>query len=205
MGHTPVTAEQGTVNETTDHLNEGTAEPDQGVLSTPETPGANLLAAGSGTVIRFHYDLYDAGSQLIESSSGGDPVAFLFGQGHILAALQEVFVGKHAGEEFKATIGHESAYGRHYPDRIQRVSIKNIDGGKRQTFRAGQIINLEGQHGPRPSTIVKVGKFNLDVDGNHPLAGQDLTFEVTMVEVREATTEEVAHGHAHGPGGHHHG
>jgi len=71
-------------------------------------------------------------------------------------------------------------------------------------FRTGQIITIQAEQGPSPATIIKVGKFNLDVDMNHPLAGVDLTFDVQIVSVREATAEETAHGHAHGKGGHQH-
>lgn len=160
--------------------------------------------AGPGTVIAFHYDLYDKSAEKIESSDVGEPLVFLFGQNTILASLQEGFIGKSAGEDFSVSIPSGKAYGRHYPDRMQRIPIKQIDGGKKQRFRVGQVINLQGQHGGSPGTIVKVGKFNLDVDANHPLAGQDLTFDVKIVSVREASEEEVAHGHAHGPGGHQH-
>jgi len=121
--------------------------------------------AGPGTVIAFHYDLYDESSDKIESSEVGEPLVFLYGQNTILASLQEAFLYKTSGEDFSVTIPAGKAYGR---------------------------------------SIVKVGKFNLDVDANHPLAGKDLTFDVKIVSVRDASEEEIAHGHAHGPGGHQH-
>ncbi len=161
-------------------------------------------AIGPGKVIAFHYDLYDENAEKIESSDVGDPLLFLFGQKTILAALQDAFLNKTAGDDFSVTIPHERAYGRYYPDRMQRIPIKQIDGGKRQKFLVGQVINLQGERGGSPGTIVKVGKFNLDIDANHPLAGKDLTFDVKIVTVREASEEEIAHGHAHGPGGHNH-
>ena len=160
--------------------------------------------AGPGTVIAFHYTLFDGTGDKIETSDAGDPLLFLYGQNTILASLQEAFLNKRAGEDFSATIPAGRAYGRYYPDRKQRISIKHIDGGKKQKFRVGQVINLQGERGGSPGTIVKVGKFNLDIDANHPLAGKDLTFDVKIVSVREATDEEKAHGHAHGPGGHQH-
>ncbi len=160
--------------------------------------------AGPGTVIAFHYDLYDESSEKIESSESGEPLLFLYGQNTILASLQEAFLNKAAGDDFSVTIPAGRAYGRYYPDRMQRVPIKQIDGGKKQKFHVGQVINLQGQRGGSPGTIVKVGKFNLDIDANHPLAGKDLTFDVKIVSVREASEDEIAHGHAHGPGGHQH-
>jgi len=162
------------------------------------------IAGGPGTVIAFHYDLYDATAKKVESSKNGNPVLCLHGERGVLLALQDAFTGKVAGDDFSITIPHEKAYGRHYPDRVQRLPRKKIDGGKQQTFRKGQIITVRGEQGPSPATIIKVGKFNLDVDINHPLAGVDLTFDVEIVSVREATEEEITHGHAHGVGGHQH-
>ncbi len=162
------------------------------------------LAAGPGSVIAFHYDLYDKSANKIESSRNTEPVLCLYGESGVLLALQDAFVGKAAGDDFSITIPHQKAYGRHYPERMQRIARKKIDAGKKQTFRAGQIITLRGEQGPSPATVIKVGKFNLDVDTNHPLAGVDLTFDVSIVAVRAASEEEIAHGHAHGVGGHQH-
>lgn len=162
------------------------------------------VAAGPGKVIAFHYDLYDSTAKKIESSKQGDPVLCLHGERGVLLALQDAFVGKVAGDDFSLTIPHQKAYGRHYPERTQRISRKKVDAGKQKTFRQGQIITVRGEQGPSPATITKVGKFNLDLDMNHPLAGVDLTFDIQIVAVRAATEEEIAHGHAHGVGGHNH-
>jgi FKBP-type peptidyl-prolyl cis-trans isomerase SlyD len=175
--------------------------------STGEAVGdgvADSDTAGPGKVVAFHYDLYDATAKKVETSKSGDPVLCLFGERGVLLALQDAFVGKVAGDDFSITIPHAKAYGRHYPDRVQRLSRKKIDGGKQQMFRPGQIITIRGEQGPSPATIIKVGKFNLDVDINHPLAGVDLTFDVRIVSVRQAGAEEIEHGHAHGQGGHQH-
>ncbi len=170
----------------------------------PDNSTVQPMSAGPGKVIAFHYDLYDADAKKIESSKSGDPVLCLHGERGVLLALQEAFVGKEPGAQLSVTIPHEKAYGRHYPDRKQRLSRKKIDGGKHRTFRPGQIITLRGENGPSPATIIKVGKFNIDVDVNHPLAGVDLTFDVQIISVRDASDEEQAHGHAHGVGGHQH-
>lgn len=173
-------------------------------VSDGDAGSGEAIVAGPGTVIAFHYDLYDASAQKIESSKSGEPVLCLQGERGVLLALQDAFVGKVAGDDFSITIPHEKAYGRRYPDRKQRLSRKKVDGGKQQTFRPGQVITLRGEHGPSPATVTKVGKFNIDVDANHPLAGVDLTFDVQIVAVRQASAEERAHGHAHGAGGHQH-
>ncbi len=129
---------------------------------------------------------------------------FLMGERNVLAVLQEAFIGKCAGDDFSVDVPHEQAYGRYYPDRIQRVPKKKIDNGANRKFQIGQILNMQTPNGRSPATIVKVGKFNIDVDGNHPLAGKDLRFDVKIIAVRESTEEERQHGHAHGPGGHNH-
>ncbi len=162
------------------------------------------LVAGPNTVVTFHYDLYDQDTNKIESSKQGNPVLCLVGERGVLLALQEAMSGKSAGDDFTVSIPHGRAYGKRYPERVKRIPTKKIDGGKKQKFRTGQIITLQGDKGPSPATIVNVGKFNLDVDTNHPLAGVDLTFDVTIEGVREASEEEQAHGHAHGVGGHQH-
>ena len=159
---------------------------------------------GPGTVVAFHYDLYEAGADRLESTRERDPVRFLFGERGVLAALQDAFRGRAAGDDFSVTIPAARAYGRRYPERVQRVPRKRLDGDGGRTFRPGQIVRLRMERGTVPATILKVGRFNLDVDANHPLAGRDLTFDVSVVEVRAATDEERAHGHAHGPGGHQH-
>ncbi len=172
--------------------------------NSDSSDGTESLCAGPGTVIAFHYDLYNAQAEKIETSRNTSPVLCLQGERGVLLALQDAFVGRVAGDDFSTTIPHQNGYGRHYPERVQRIARKKIDAGKKQAFRTGQIITLRGDQGPSPATVVKVGKFNLDVDTNHPLAGVDLTFDVSIVSVRQASDEEIAHGHAHGAGGHQH-
>lgn len=161
-------------------------------------------AVGPGMVVAMHYDLYTAEAEKIESSKGGNPILFLFGDSSVLAALQDALEGKLVGDDFSVTIPHEKAYGRRYPDRTQRMPRKQIDAGKKQTFRPGQVIHLRNEQGPTHGTIVKAGKFMIEIDMNHPLAGVDLTFDVAVDAVRPASDEELAHGHAHGVGGHQH-
>ena len=122
----------------------------------------------------------------------------------MLVALQDVFLGKRAGEDFSITIPHGKAYGRRYPERTRRISRKQFKDGKTHRFKVGEIIRVRDKSAHRSAAVTKVGKFHIDVDLNHPLAGMDLTFDVSIVSVRKASAEEVAHGHAHGAGGHQH-
>jgi FKBP-type peptidyl-prolyl cis-trans isomerase SlyD len=159
-------------------------------------------------VIQFHYRLTDDKGEVIEDSNGGDPIAFLQGKGNIIPGLEKAISGKAEGDSFSVTIAPEDGYGQRTSSELQRVPIKHILGDAdkklKKTLKPGMVVSVETDQGPRHVTIVKLGKFNADVDTNHPLAGKTLTFDVTVVSVRAATQEEISHGHAHGVGGHHH-
>ncbi len=155
------------------------------------------------TVVSFHYTLTDAeGKELDSSRERGEPMSYLHGAGNIIPGLEKAMLGKSAGDTFNVTVAPAEAYGERNENNIQRIPIKRL--GDMPRPRPGQVLGFQTQQGPVQVTVVKVGRFNIDVDANHPLAGQALTFDVEITEVREATEEELNHGHAHGPGGHHH-
>lgn len=154
------------------------------------------------TVATFHYTLKNAAGDVIESSSHNEPMAVLIGHRNVLPALEEALLGKAIGEQFSVTLPPEKAYGLRRENAQQRVPIKHLmSKGK---IKPGMQVAINTEQGARHVTVIKVGKFNVDVDTNHPLAGQALTFDLTIVDVRDASAEEKAHGHAHGVGGHHH-
>ena len=155
-------------------------------------------------VVQFHYRLKDEAGVLLESSVDGDPTAYLHGHRNIIAGLEKAMEGKNAGDGFTVTIDSLDAYGPRNENAIQRVPIKHLQGNKQKKWKPGMVAWVQTDKGNRQVTVVKVGKFSADVDGNHPLAGKNLTFEVDIVDVREASHEEKSHGHAHGVGGHHH-
>ena len=116
--------------------------------------------------------------------------------------LEQALAGKAAGDKVEVTLPPEQAYGPRQPDRVQRVPVKHlIYKGK---LRPGLTVQVNTADGRRPATVVKAGKFSADIDTNHPLAGQTLTFHIDVIELREASAEERAHRHVHGAGGHHH-
>jgi FKBP-type peptidyl-prolyl cis-trans isomerase SlyD len=160
------------------------------------------LTVEKDRVVLFHYTLRNADDAVLESTDGGQPQAVLFGQGGLIRGVEEALAGRAAGERFTVTLGPEQAFGERREDWTQRVSKKYLPRSARP--RAGTVVRLQTDEGPRLVTVVKVGNKFLDVDLNHPYAGQTLTFDLAVVEVREATAEELSHGHAHGPGGHHH-
>jgi FKBP-type peptidyl-prolyl cis-trans isomerase SlyD len=153
-------------------------------------------------VVNFHYTLKNADGEEMESSRERDPMTYLHGANNIIVGLEKAMEGREPGDTFEVTVEPEEAYGVRNEGNIQRVPLKRLKGlGK---IMPGQILNLQTNDGPVQVTVVKVGRFNVDVDANHPLAGQKLTFDVEITDIREASTEETEHGHVHGPGGHHH-
>lgn len=154
------------------------------------------------TVATFHYRLCGEDGMEIENSRDGEPVAYLHGHGNILPALESALEGRSTGDELSVTLGPEQAYGARREGSIQRVPIKHVMA--RGKLKPGMVVSVRTDGGARQVSVLKVGKFNVDVDTNHPLAGRTLRFDIELLEVRAATEEEIAHGHAHGPGGHHH-
>lgn len=153
-------------------------------------------------VVMFHYSMTDEAGDLVETSRGGEPTAYLHGHRNMIETLEAAMLGKEVGETFTVTLPPELAYGRLRTQSVMRVSVKNLKfEGK---LEPGMTVPLMTNEGLRPVTVVKVGKFNADIDTNHPLAGKTLTFDVEIIDVREATRGELGHGHAHGAGGHHH-
>lgn len=155
-----------------------------------------------GTVVSFHYTLRNAAGSELESSRGSDPSVYLHGANNVIRGLESAMTGREAGDVFSASVPPEQAYGLRNPDRVQRVPAKHLTfKGKLQ---AGKVVQMNTSEGMRPVTVLKAGRHSADIDTNHPLAGQTLTFDIKILELRPASAEEVSHGHAHGPGGHHH-
>jgi len=154
-------------------------------------------------IISFHYTLTDADGKQIESSREHEPMSYLHGASNIIPGLERAMEGHKEGDEFSVTVQPEDAYGVKSAANIQRIPLKRL--GKIARPKVGQVLGLQTKQGPVQVTVTKVGKFNVDVDANHPLAGQSLTFAVEIMSVRDASEEELGHGHAHGAGGHDHG
>ena len=160
-------------------------------------------------VVHFHYTLSEVGGEVLESSLESDegapqPMACLVGYHNILASLEEAFIGKQTGDEFNVELTPDRAYGPVIADSIQRIPIKHLINVDKRKLVKGMAVKVNTENGPRDVRIVKVGKFNADVDTNHPLAGKTLDFAIKIVSVRDATAEEIAHRHVHGDGGHQH-
>lgn len=154
-------------------------------------------------VVTLHYTLFDAEHDLeLEHSPADQPLAYLHGHGNILRGLEQALAGKDEGDAVTVTLAPEDAYGRRDESLRQRLSAKYLKhAGK---LRPGKVVEVRTEQGPRRVTVLKVGLKTVDVDANHPLAGLDLRFEMRVMGVRDASDEEKAHGHVHGPGGHQH-
>ncbi len=159
------------------------------------------MKIAKNTVVEFHYGLTDADGE-IENSRMHEPVLYLHGQPGLVEGLVEALEGHSAGDRFTVELTAEQAYGPRIEGAIQKVQVKHLQGAKK--WKPGMVAVIQTQEGPRQVTIRKVGLSQAEVDANHPLAGRDLTFDIEILSVREATQEELAHGHAHGVGGHQH-
>ena len=149
----------------------------------------------NNTVARVHYTgtLPDTG-EIFDSSVDREPLAFLVGHKQMIPGFERELMGLAAGEKVEFTLSAEDAYGSHNPDAVQQVP-KDMFGGITPEIGMTLISDLG------PFRVTEINGDLITADFNHALAGKSLTFNVEVVEVREATAEEISHGHAHGPGG----
>lgn len=151
------------------------------------------------TVVRFHYTIFDDSGTQLETSLPDNSTLYLHGTNSVLPKLQEAFAGHKAGDSLNVTLTPAEAYGERDENRIQRISTKYLRHLGR--YKAGDVVPVNTDQGQQWVTVVKKGLKMVDVDANHPFAGKTLRFEISIEEVRAATEEELAHGHAHGDGG----
>lgn len=154
------------------------------------------------SVVQLHYSLFDEQDNLIEKTEDGQPIAYLHGHGNMIAGFEQAMEGKALAEHVSITLSPEQAYGQRQAEAVARVPVKHLQGAK--VWKKGMNAVVHTEQGPRQVTVIKVGRFMADVDTNHPLAGKTIRFEVDIADIRPATAEEIAHGHAHGVGGHQH-
>ena len=155
-------------------------------------------------VVSFHYSVSDGGPEAIDSSrERGEPLSALIGGHNIIPGLEAALIGHEPGERFEVEVPPADAYGERRADFTQRVPKKYFQHP--EALHPGMTTVLHTKEsGARMVVVLKVGSSVIDVDLNHPLAGKTLTFDVEIVDVRDASAEEIAHGHAHGTGGHSH-
>lgn len=152
-------------------------------------------------VVSIHYTLRDDGGQVIDASQG-EPLTYLHGHGNLIPGLERELAGKDTGERLAVKIPPADGYGEYDQALVQRVPRRALKGIPE--VKVGMRLQAQTPQGVRALTVTQLQGDMVTLDGNHPLAGQNLNFEVEIAGVREATAEELEHGHVHGPGGHHH-
>ncbi len=153
-------------------------------------------------VVFIHYTLTNDDGEVIDSSEGHAPLAYIHGEGNIIPGLENALVGKSAGDTLKVSIPPEEGYGLRDDSLIQAVPKEAFHGV--DEILPGMQFHTESPDGGQLVTVLEIQDDMVILDGNHPMSGQTLNFDVKVTEVRDATAEELAHGHVHGPGGHHH-
>lgn len=154
------------------------------------------------SVVTLHYTLKDNDGNVIDQSDDGS-FLYLHGAMNIIPGLENALAGKSAGDEISVKVSPEEGYGEKDQQRIQEVPKEMFDSA--DEIKPGVQFHAQGPDGGAVVvTVVEVKDEAIVIDGNHALAGMDLNFEVKVVDVREASAEEIEHGHVHGPGGHHH-
>jgi FKBP-type peptidyl-prolyl cis-trans isomerase SlyD len=153
-------------------------------------------------VVTLNYTLRDEQGTIIDASSGRAPLSYLHGKGNIIPGLEQALSGKAAGDKLDVTVAPEQGYGPRDERLVQIVPRTKF--GEVEGLAPGVQVRVGGPQGARIVSVVRVDRDFVTIDGNHPLAGRTLHFSVEIAEVRKASHEEVAHGHVHGPDGHHH-
>lgn len=160
------------------------------------------MKIANGMVVTMHYTLTDDAGTVIDSSDGREPLAYLHGCGNIIPGLEKALEGQEAGFKSNVTVSPDEGYGERDPSAVFEAPREHFD--PEMDLSPGVQVYAEGPQGPIAFMVVDANESAVTLDANHPLAGETLHFDVEIVEVRPATEEETAHGHVHGPDGHHH-
>ncbi len=156
------------------------------------------------TVVTMTYTLTDDQGQVLDQADTDQPFAYLHGADNIILGLEKQLTGKQANDSLVVTVAPAEAYGEYDERMTQQVPRSMFEGIPEEQIFAGAEFHAQTGAGNQTIRIAAVDANSVTIDANHPLAGVTLTFDVTILNVRPASEEEVAHGHAHGEGGHHH-
>jgi FKBP-type peptidyl-prolyl cis-trans isomerase SlyD len=159
------------------------------------------MQISANTVVHIHYTLKNDGGDILDSSEGMEPLAYLHGAGNILPKLEQALEGRGVGDKINVSLAPADGYGERQPELIQEVprNLFPLD-----EIEPGMQFSSEGPHGGQVLTVTAVTTDSVTVDANHPLAGETLHFDVEVMELRAATLTEIAHGHIHHGGDHDH-
>ncbi|MBN4072517.1 peptidylprolyl isomerase [Crocinitomix catalasitica] len=153
-------------------------------------------------MVSLDYTLKDQVGKVLDSSEGHAPLVYLHGVRSLIDGLEEELEGKAKGDRLSPVIPPEKAYGDRKDDLVRLVARDGFEG--EEEMQIGMQVQLDTDHGPTIAIITKVEGNDVTLDLNHSFAGMTLYFDIEVVDIREATKEEIEHGHVHGQGGHHH-
>lgn len=154
------------------------------------------------SVVMMEYTLTDDDGNVIDTTEGREPLAYIHGHGNIIAGLEKELEGKSKGVKLSVRVTPEEGYGEFDEGAIRTVAISQFED--KDAVEIGMQFVADTDDGPVMFTVQEIKGDEVVLDGNHPLAGTNLSFKVEIIDVREASNEELAHGHVHGEGGHHH-
>jgi FKBP-type peptidyl-prolyl cis-trans isomerase SlyD len=154
-------------------------------------------------VVHIHYTLTNDEGEVLDTSQNHGPLAYIHGAGNIIPGLESALTGRGIGDRLQVSVAPEDAYGLRDDDLVQSVPRSAFQGV--DEILPGMQFHAQSPEGMQLLTVLGVDGDEVILDGNHPMAGITLNFDVEVTEIRDATAEELDHGHVHGPGGHHHG
>lgn len=160
------------------------------------------MKINENSVASFHYTLKNDAGETLDTSDGNEPLTYLHGAGNIVPGLEKEMEGRVVKDSFSVTINAAEGYGE-LDENLKQELPRSMFAGVEE-IEAGMEFQAQTEHGLQVISVTKVDGDMITVDGNHPLAGQNLHFDIEIVDIRDASQEELAHGHAHGPGGHNH-
>ena len=161
------------------------------------------MTIATNKAVSIEYTLTNDAGDVIDSSAGGAPLVYLQGAGNIIPGLEKALEGKAVGDELDVTVEPEDAYGEYSAELVSTLNKSMFEGVDQ--LEVGMQFHASAPDGQMQIvTIRDLDGDDVTVDGNHPLAGQRLNFQVKIINIRDASQEEIAHGHVHGEGGHHH-
>ena len=159
------------------------------------------MTVTNNVVVSIHYTVRDEDGVQLDSSVGREPLTYLHGAHNIIPGLELALEGKAIGDQLQVNIVPEEAYGEYLDHLVESVPRDSFGDNP---LEVGMRFEAQTNQGPVSVVVTSIDEDLVTVDGNHPLAGKSLSFDVTIEDIRDASEEEVAHGHAHGAGGHQH-
>lgn len=154
------------------------------------------MQIADSTVASFHYTLTDEAGDILDSSREREPLTYLHGAGNIVPGLEKALAGRGQGDSFSVAVPPEEGYGPHHEELVQTVPKSAFQGAPEP--KPGMQFQTQGSEGPATVVVTGIEDDKVTIDGNHPLAGKTLNFDIEVAEVREANKEELDQGHVHG-------